>query len=189
VANGLDETADEPQMANIIVEVKKPTAPFRPAVPWAAHIRVQGSTFQIVKSAYGGSLAIQGLTANVSDVICYQSKVTASGGCIYFEAEKKQEEYVKQRLNLWNCQFEECSAAIGGGIRTIESGPSNVNKSQVVFSKNKAVYYGPNVGTYPSKIALVLNTSKQQKTLIIDKNTDWVAYPLVIKSGQAMENQ
>jgi hypothetical protein len=106
---------------------------------------------------YGGGISIRGLTANITDLVCSLNYVNGSGGCIYFEAAPLVKGVVQQKLNLRTLLLTYNNASVGGGIRTINSHPSELNKSNCSLMGNVASLYGNDLASVASRMTFKLN--------------------------------
>ncbi|CAD8198753.1 unnamed protein product [Paramecium octaurelia] len=158
-----------------------------PSPTYLAHVVVDSMNIQDVQAVHGGGLSIYGLTANVTNTYCTQAIVSGQGGCIYYEAQPKKDGVVYQRLNLAKSVFFKNNASIGGAIRVKESGINLWNKTGNTMLQNYASLYGNDVAGYPTHLGILINGELQHSSNL-NKNTGWLHYPLVIKSGQLMQD-
>ncbi|KAM3138145.1 hypothetical protein pb186bvf_009818 [Paramecium bursaria] len=154
-----------------------------PNPPWLAHIVLMGLNIQENVAVHGGGVYVYGLTANVTQMYCSLQVVSGQGGCIYYQAPTKNGSFVFQRLNVYNSIFYKNNASIGGAIRALESGISNITSNQLTFLQNHATLFGDNYAGYPTRMGVKINTDVQTQSFL-NKNTGWLHYPIVIKSGQ-----
>ncbi|CAD8104832.1 unnamed protein product [Paramecium sonneborni] len=162
-----------------------------PSPTYLAHVVIDSMNIQYIKAFHGGGLSIYGLTVNITNAYCTQSIVIGQGGCIYYEAIPKDGRVVYQRINIATSVFFRNNASIGGAVRVKESGMNLWNKTGNTMLQNYAILYGDDVAEYPTHLGILID-GKLQQSSNLNKNTGWLHYPLVIKSGQLMsdfENQ
>ncbi|CAD8199978.1 unnamed protein product [Paramecium pentaurelia] len=157
-----------------------------PIPTYVAHIIVDSLNIQDVRAIHGGGISIYGLTTNITSAYCTQSVVIGQGGCIYYEAQEKNKKVVYQRLNIASSVFFRNNASIGGAIRVKQSGINDWTKTLNTMLQNYALLYGNDVAGYPTHLGIIVN-GKLQHSSYINDNTEWLHYPLVIKSGQEMQ--
>ncbi|CAD8202516.1 unnamed protein product [Paramecium octaurelia] len=162
-----------------------------PQPSYMAHVIIDSLNIQDVRATHGGGVSIYGLTTNITSAYCTQSVVIGQGGCVYYEAQEKNNKVVYQRLNIGSSVFFRNNASIGGAIRVKQSGINDWTKTSNTMLQNYASLFGNDVAGYPTHLGIMVN-GKLQNSSYINDNTEWLHYPLVIKSGQEMsgfENQ
>ncbi|CAD8089599.1 unnamed protein product [Paramecium primaurelia] len=158
-----------------------------PSPSYLAHVVVDSMNIQDIKAVHGGGLSVYGLTVNITNTYCTQAIVSGQGGCIYYEALAKKDRVVYQRMNIAKSVFFRNNASIGGAIRVKESGINLWNKTGNTMLQNYALLYGNDVAGYPTHLGILINGELQHSSNL-NNNTGWLHYPLVIKSGQLMQD-